>query len=119
MTVFKSLTLVLALGASVIAMPSAFAGGDSSCHFHGSTPAVEATVVKCASKQIDTLVSKGKVEAVWKGKSHDTIEVVEAKKGKEWKVTYSDPQAKDATKTKLYLYFALSGNFLAANHTGK
>ncbi|MCA2959361.1 MAG: hypothetical protein IOD12_03855 [Silvanigrellales bacterium] len=111
--------LSFALGAALLTSASAFAGENSSCHFHGSKPAEEATVLQCAAKRIEMLISRGKIDAAWKGKRHDTVEVVEAKTGKEWKLTYSDPQAKDATKTKLYLYFTQVGNFLAANHSGK
>jgi len=119
MTVSKALATLIA-PVAFLAMPHlAIAGGSSSCHFHGSTPAPEKTVLECAAKRLDTLASKSKIDPLWKGKTHDSIEVVEAAKGKEWKVTYADPQAKDAAKTKLYLYFSHSGNFLAVNHTGK
>ena len=119
MTISKAIATLIVPVARFATPPLAFAGGSSSCHFHGSTPAPEKTVLECAAKRLDTLASKSKIDPLWKGKTHDSIEVVEAAKSKEWKVTYSDPQAKDAAKTKLYLYFAHSGNFLAANHTGK
>lgn len=118
MTICKSLAAV-AFGLVSIGQGPAFADVGSGCHFHGSKPASEATVVQCASKRIETLISSGKIEAAWKGKTHDTLELVEAKKGKEWKLTYSLPTAKDPQKTKLYLFYTHSGNFLAANHTGK
>ena len=106
--------------ATFIALPSvAFAGGSSGCHFHGSTPAPEKTVLECAAKRLDTLTSTGKIDSSWKEKTHESIEAVEVKSGKEWKVTYADPQAKDAKKSKLYLFFSQAGNFLAANHSGE
>jgi hypothetical protein len=50
---------------------------------------------------------------------HDKIEVVEGKKGKEWKVSFKDPAAKDKSKETLYIFFTVTGNFIAANHTGQ
>ena len=43
----------------------------------------------------------------------------EGKKGKEWKVTFKDPAAKDKTKETLYMFFTQPGNFIAANFTGQ
>jgi hypothetical protein len=41
-------------------------------------------------------------------------------KGKqEWQVVFSNPTASDETKKKLFMFFTLNGNFVAANHTGK
>ena len=127
MTTFKDMTALATYLATLAAMvsavalvpSSALADAGSSCHFHGSKPAEESVVLGCAAQRIEVLVKKGKVDASWKGKTHESIEVVEMPKGKEWKVTFSNPAAKDALKSKLYLYFTHTGNFLAANHTGK
>ena len=43
--------------AALLAMPAAYAGADASCHFHGSKPATEATVVGCATQYKNQLVS--------------------------------------------------------------
>jgi Family of unknown function (DUF6488) len=119
MKVSRSASVALALlSAAALPIP-ALAGGNSGCHFHGSTPANEKVVLECASKRVDTLAANGKIDGAWKGKTHEKIEMIEVKRGKEWKVTYADPAAKDAAKSKLYLFFSHSGNFLAANHTGE
>jgi hypothetical protein len=44
---------------------------------------------------------------------------VDGKKGKEWKVAFKDPGAKDKSKETLYMFFTMTGNFIAANFTGK
>lgn len=101
---------------------SAVAFGDqgSSCHFHGKKAAAEATVLECAAKRKESLIEKGKIEVSWKAVSHEKIEQIEMKNGKkEWKVTFKDPAAKDKTKETLFMFFALNGNFLASNFTGK
>lgn len=130
MTISRDLSPTVAFLAAVLAaLPLSLAGGPfppvaradpgSSCHFHGSKTAEEAVVLECAAKRIETLVAKGKVDAAWKGRAHDAIELVQLPKGKEWKVTFSNPRAKDPAKAKLYIFFSHTGNFLAANHTGK
>jgi Family of unknown function (DUF6488) len=44
---------------------------------------------------------------------------VDGKKGKEWKVRYSNPAAADKAKQTLFIFFSHSGNFIAANFTGQ
>ena len=46
-------------------------------------------------------------------------ETVEGKNMKEWKLTFKNPAEKDATKQTLYMFYTLTGNFIAANFTGK
>ncbi len=99
--------------------PAAFAGEDSSCHFHGSKPAAESTVIGCANQRRDALVKSGKLTASWQTIKHDQIALVDGQKGKEWKVSFKDAAAQDKTKETLYMFFTVSGNFIAANHTGK
>jgi hypothetical protein len=98
---------------------AAWAGESSSCHFHGSKPASEATVLGCADKEKMRLIETGKVAPTWKSISHKSIEQVEGKHGKEWKITYADPDNPDKEKANLYMFFSIVGNFIAANFTGK
>jgi hypothetical protein len=49
----------------------------------------------------------------------DKAELVDAKKGKEWRVTFRDPSAKEKGKETLYMFFTAPGNFVAANFTGQ
>jgi hypothetical protein len=61
------------------------------------------------------LVSIKKVEASWKGASAKSVE----QKGTEWLVTFENPKAKDKEKTLLYVFLKASGDFVAANFTGR
>ena len=112
---FNIATLLLSVSLS----PAAFAGGDGKCHFHGSTPAKESVVVGCANSYKDALVGKGKLDASWKNAALNKAEVVEGKDKKEWKLSFKNPAEKDASKQSLYMFYALNGNFIAANFTGK
>lgn len=105
--------------AAFTAAPSAFASEGGSCHFHGSKPAAEATVIGCANQRRDALVAGGKLDKSWQAVKHHTVEVVDGKKGQEWKVTFKDAAVKDKSKETLHMFFTMPGNFIAANFTGK
>ena len=104
---------------ALAAAGSVSAAEGSSCHFHGNTPASEKVVVDCASQRKAALVSSGKLEKSWEAAQVDKTEQVDGKKGKEWKVAFKDPGAKDKSKETLYMFFTMTGNFIAANFTGK
>jgi hypothetical protein len=115
----KNLFTIATLIATLNFAPTAFAGEDSSCHFHGSKPAAEGTVVGCANQRRDALVKSGKLSAAWTTIKHEQLALVDGQKGKEWKITYKDAAAQDKTKENLYMFFTQAGNFIAANHSGK
>ncbi len=112
---FAAFGLFVATGLS----NTALAGPADRCHFHGSKPATEATVVKCADQRKDTLVKSGKLEGSWASVSIDSISMIDGKKGKEWRVVYANTAAADKAKTTLFMFFTPVGNFIAANHTGQ
>jgi hypothetical protein len=112
----KTLLAFAILGLSTAAQ----AGADASCHFHGSKPAAQATVVQCAVQYKDKLVEGGKLEKSWQTVSQTaSIEQVDGKRSKEWKLSFKNPSATDKSKDTLYLFYTLPGNFVAANHTGQ
>ena len=115
----KNLFAITAFVACFAATSVTFAGEDSSCHFHGSKPAAESTIVSCANQRKDALVKNGKIGGSWKTIKHDQLALVDGQKGKEWKITFKDAAAQDKTKENLYMFFTQSGNFIAANHSGK
>lgn len=115
----KTLATVCALLMSLFAVPAALADAGGSCHFHGNKPASEAVVSDCAARRKDALVKAGKLDASWQAVKLDKAELVDGKKAKEWKATFKNPAAPDATKQTLYLFFSQPGNFIAANHTGQ
>ena len=106
---------VTSLGLSTAAL----AGPGDGCHFHGSKPAAESVVIKCADQRKESLVKRGKLDVSWGSVKHESIGMIDGKKGKEWRVIYKNPAAADKTKTNLYMFFTPVGNFIAANHTGQ
>lgn len=101
------------------ALPTiALADPGSSCHFHGKKMAAESVVLQCATQRKATLIETGKLEKSWAGVQQPSIDMVDGKKAKEWRVIFQNPAASDSAKTSLYLFFTPPGNFIAANHTG-
>jgi hypothetical protein len=116
----KSTLFASAFVATLFASPGALAGADSSCHFHGSKPAAEATVIQCATQYKNKLVEGGKLEKSWQAVSKvDKLEQIDGKRSKEWRLSFKNVAAADKTKDTLYLFYTLPGNFIAANHTGQ
>ena len=104
--------------AAALASP-AMAGPGDGCHFHGSKPAAESVVIKCADQRKERLVKGGKLEASWATVKHESISMIDGQKGKEWRVAYKNPGATDKAKASLFMFFTPVGNFIAANHTGQ
>jgi len=104
--------------AAALAHP-AMAGPGDGCHFHGSKPAAEAVVIKCADQRKESLVKGGKLEGSWATVKHESVSLIDGKKGTEWRVTYKNLGATDKAKANLFMFFAPVGNFIAANHTGQ
>ncbi len=115
----KKIISIATLITAVFFAPTVFAGGGGSCHFHGNAPVKEVVVVGCATEYKDGLASNGKLDPSWKGATIGKAETVEGKKMKEWKLTFKNPTEKDASKQTLYMFYTLTGNFIAANFTGK
>jgi len=114
----KLITTLCAVAGFALAAP-AKANEEGDCHFHGSTPASQDTVSDCSMKRQQALVANGKIDKSWQAIKPASLEQVDGKRGKEWKVTFKDPAAADKAKDTLYMFFTAQGNFIAANFTGK
>jgi hypothetical protein len=115
----KSLITITAFASLGFIGTSAIAGGGGNCHFHGNAPIKESVIVGCATDRKDTLVSSGKIPATWKDVKVEKSETVEGQNMKEWKLTFKNLAEKDASKQNLYMFYSLTGNFIAANFNGK
>lgn len=111
------LTVVLMLLPCLQGVVLADPGGG--CHFHGSKVATESVVIRCADQRKGSLVKAGKIEGIWTTIRHESISMVDGKKGREWRVVYRSAAVTDKEKTSLFMFFTPVGNFIAANHTGQ
>lgn len=102
------------------AAPASFALAhpDGKPHQHKHAPAIdEAAARERAQAEVERLIGAGKLEASWKGVACKSLEKKPIKKRWEWLATFENPAAgKDKL---LYVFLKPSGEFVAANHTGK
>ncbi len=103
---------------------SGFAGsGGGHSHFHGHS---HSHSKKSISKEktseigryhVERLVKVGKIDASWKNSIFNKSEKKTFGKKTEWVVTFDNE--KGVKGKKLYIFLKLSGEFVAANFTGK
>lgn len=115
----KQYLYIAILAAGVSSTGSAVASPGGSCHFHGKMPASETVILDCANQRKEALMANGKLDKSWQAVKVERAELVDGKKGKEWRVTLKDPSAKDKARETLYMFFTVPGNFIAANFTGQ
>ena len=97
----KSLIVAIVFSLTAVTPLVSYAGPGDSCHFHGSKPAAEATISQCANQRKDAFVKNGKLEKSWSPIKQESVEFVDGKKGKEWKVIFINPSASDQNKKNL------------------
>ena len=99
---------------------TSFAGPGHS-HGHGHSHAAAAVSKEKAKEigeaQVQRLVEANKIDVSWKEAKHDQSVLKSFHGKKEWVVTFTNP--KDAKEKKLYIFLKQSGEFVAANFTGK
>ena len=112
----------LLFGATFLLFSVTAAAGDGHDHDHGShshDPVTQSQAEEAAVKSVEKLVSKRKVADSWKG-----IKVASSEKKKfgnreEWMVSFKNETASDPSKQTLYIFLSLTGDYIAANFTGK
>lgn len=113
--------LISAVIMSILFASPAFAGGghehsQDGGHSHGTISS--AAVIAKADKKVQQLIKSGKIDKNWAGKKA-SVKKKQFKNGMEWVVSYKNAAMKDAEKQDLYLFYTLSGRYIAANYSGK
>jgi len=115
----KTLILTLALMLSPLA---AIAGGGhdhGNGHSHGPSLITQSQAESIAAGRVMTLVTQKKIDESWKSatvvKSQNKMNGNRA----EWLVTFNNTQASDPAKDTLYIFLSTTGDYIAANFTGK
>jgi hypothetical protein len=86
---------------------------------HGE-PISREEAVQRASAQIDRLVAAGKIEKSWKVRGVlQTAELEDKGDAKEWALSFANPQASAQQQRTLYVFLSETGEYLAANFTGR
>jgi len=114
----KILIITLALTLSPLA---ATAGGGHD-HGHAHSDAVQinkSQAESAATLRVNSLVNKGKISKSWESAKIETTEKKMNGYQAEWVVAFKNAQEKDTTKSMLYVFLTTSGDYIAANFTGK
>lgn len=111
----------LIIGTLVLSF-SSFAGpggGHSHGHSHSHhKPAVsKEKTMEIGKYHVERLVKSGKIDATWKDAKYANSEKKKFGKKTEWVVTFDNE--KGVKGKKLYIFLKTSGEFVAANFTGK
>jgi hypothetical protein len=98
--------------------PQTFAASghdDHSGHDH-TVELRQSKVKEKASGFVAKIVGKGKLDASW-----SEVKPQEPKENSkhEWVVVFLNPHIKDSEKRTLYMFLTLSGEYIAANFSGK
>lgn len=111
---FLSIVLVLLLTSAVFAGP-----GHGHSHDHSeSSPAIsKEKTLEIGKSHVERLIKEGKIDISWKEAKYDASEKKKFGHNTEWVVTYKNDKG---VKGKiLYIFLKESGEYVAANFTGK
>ena len=88
-------------------------------HSHSHEPVSQMQAESIAIKNVSQLADKGKIDKSWK-----SIKVIKTEKkdfggNMEWVVSFKNEKISEPSKQTLFVFVTLSGEYLAANYTGK
>mgnify|MGYP006269865545 CR=1 FL=1 len=86
-------------------------------HSHGTHKISKEKTGELGRSHIERLIKSGKLDSSWKSATFDKSEKKNFKGKTEWVVTFNNE--KGVKGKKLYIFLKLSGDFVAANFTGK
>jgi len=112
----KTLILLsaLVLSTATFAGPG---GGHSHGHSHAAPAVSKEKTQELGKFHISRLVKDGKLEASWNEALYDQSEKKVFSGKEEWVVTFTNE--KSNKEKKLYIFLKVSGEFVAANFSGK
>jgi hypothetical protein len=75
--------------------------------------------VQRATTEVERLAEQGKIEKSWRIEARlESAETADRSSGQEWVVVFGNAKA-PAPQSKLYVFLSLTGEYLAANFTGR
>ena len=110
-----SKAFILFLVLSFISLAASAGGG----HSHASKPISQEQAETIATKVVQRIADKGKIDASWKPVKAASVEQKRFGVQKEWVVVFNNDKVSDESKRKLYVFLSLGGQYLGANYTGE
>ncbi|MCW8901502.1 MAG: DUF6488 family protein [Gammaproteobacteria bacterium] len=111
----KTLLLGLTLGLfSMIAI-----AGSGHDHGHSHEPVNQENASSIATKIVANFIKQKTLDKSWESTTVSSSEKKMFNGKQEWVVSFENEKVTDAKKRKLYIFLTLSGDYIAANYTGK
>lgn len=88
-------------------------------HSHSHDPVSRSQAEQVAIKSVAQLVEKGKINSSWKSANVAKSEKKKFGDNMEWVVSFNNEKISDTSKQTLYVFLSLTGEYIAANFTGK
>lgn len=111
----KLKTLLLALTFGLFSM-TAIAGGG---HGHSHEPVSQSAANSTATKIVAGFIKQKTLDKIWAGTTVSSSEKKIFNGRQEWVVSFVNKKVTDTKKRTLYVFLTLSGDYIAANYTGK
>ena len=112
-------TLLLCLTLGLFSMTATAGGGHDHGHGHSHSPVDQATANSKATKIIASFIKQKTLEKSWASTKVSSSEKKTFNGKQEWVVSFVNKKVTDDKKRKLYVFLTLSGDYIAANYTGK
>ena len=114
----KILATTLVLSSLLFGVPAIAGSGHDHGHSHAPAPVNKEIAEINAGKVVNSLIASGKIDNSWSLLTASSSEKKNFNGQSEWVVIYVNKEIADAAKQKLYVFLTLSGEYIAANHTG-
>jgi hypothetical protein len=117
----RSLLLAITLGLLPI---TAMGGsnhdhGQGHNHSHSITPVSQETAIKIATSVVVDFAQRKKVDESWATITSNSVEQKEFNGKLEWVVFFDNDKITDPAKRTIYVFLTLTGDYIAANYSGK
>lgn len=86
---------------------------------HAVGPINSGAAIKRAELHVNSMVKRGKLDKSWEGAKSTGATQQDFGKGPEWVVSFKNDKVSDVEKQNLYVFYTLTGHYLATNFTGK
>jgi hypothetical protein len=93
--------------------------GSGHDHGHSHAPVTEEKASSNATKIVATLANKKTIDTSWVTIKASSVDKVTVQGNSEWKIVFVNKNISDLKKQTLYVFLTLSGDYIAANFTGK
>ncbi|MCK4951370.1 MAG: hypothetical protein KAS48_06090 [Gammaproteobacteria bacterium] len=115
----KLRTLLLGFILGLLPITAMAGSGHDHGHSHSNAPVNQATATTTATTIVAEFVKRKKLDESWTSITAISVEKKEYKDSSEWVISFVNDKITDPDKRTLYVFLTLTGDYIAANYTGK